>query len=163
MTTRRRNQAEAAQVRRRGPSGLQLVPRTVISAAEQSMVGARSTLLRNIDLPPALALLTGVAIIALVCIIYLGQVTAVSNANYALQALQNEHTLLLREQQDLLPQIGRAQSLGTIETIARDKLKMVPLDDRYEYITIAEGPPTAMPPLPTPELATPTPPTGAGP
>lgn len=157
MTTRRRNQAQVAQERRRSPAVLQVVPRNVMSAAEHSISNMRPNLLRNFDLPPALAVLTGVAIIALVCVIYLGQVTAVTNANYTLQALQGEQTDLLRKQQDLQLEIGRAQSLLTIEKTAREKLKMVPIDDKYEYLPVNEGPIAAMPPLPTPGLPTPTP------
>lgn len=162
MTTRRRNQAQVAQERRRPPAVLQLVPQSVMSAAGQSMSNMRpNNLLRNFDLPPALAVLTGVAIIALVCVIYLGQVTAVTNANYTLQALQSEQTDLLRKQQDIQLEIGRAQSLLTIEKVARETLKMVPIGDKYEYLPVSEGPIAAMPPLPTPGLPTPTPAGGA--
>jgi hypothetical protein len=159
---------------------LKVVPRTVASAAEQSAgnlaniasiagipgisagtsrTGAaggsgavRSSLLRRFDFHPALTILTAVAIIALVCIIYLGQVTAVANANYTLQALQEEHTRLMREQEDLLLQIGRAQSLPNIEKMARQKLNMQPVGDNYSYLPVTAGPLTAVTPLPTPTL-----------
>src|SRR3712207_3913124 len=111
MTERRKSRASGAQERRKLPVDLRVVPRTVMSAAEQSVSNMRPNLLRYIELHPALALLTGAAIIALVCVIYLNQVTTVSNANYTLQALQQTHTKLLREEQDLQLQIGRAQSL----------------------------------------------------
>lgn len=153
MTNRRRSGVQAAPLNRRGlPANLQVVQRTVISAAGQSVSELRPNLLRYFDLHPALTVLTGVAIIALVCVIYLSQVTAVTNANYTLQALQSEHTNLLQEKEDLSLLIGRAQSLRTIETIARDKLKMVPIDDQYKFLPIADGSLTAMPPLPTPAL-----------
>ena len=89
-------------------------------------------------------------IIALVSVIYLTQVTAVTNANYTLQALQSEHTQLLREQQNLELQIARAQSLANIEKVAREKLQMVPIGDKYEYISVAPGPLASVPGLPTP-------------
>jgi cell division protein FtsL len=159
MTNRRRSHAQAAPIRRRSRTGsggalsfLRLVPRQVTGAAEQSVRGLRPTLQRYVDLHPALAVLTAVAIVALVCVIYLSQVTAVTNANYRLQALQQEHMQLLRKQGDLQLQIGRAQSLTQIEQRARGQLKMVPLDDKYTYITIAPGPIAAIEPLPTPAL-----------
>jgi cell division protein FtsL len=159
MTNRRRSHAQAAPIRRRSRAGtrgalsfLRLVPNSVAGAAEQSVKGLRPALSRYVDLHPALAVLTAVAIVALVCVIYLSQVTAVTNANYRLQALQQEHTMLLRKQGDLQLQIGKAQSLTTIEQRAREQLKMVPLDDQYTYITIAPGPLAAIAPLPTPAL-----------
>lgn len=115
-----------------------------------------ANLLGSVDLPPALATLVGVIILALVGLIYLTQVTAVTNANYAYQALQAQHEALLREQADLQLQIGQAQSLPNIETIARDKLRMVPLGDKYTYLKVDTGPLAAMPPLPTPVWPPPT-------
>lgn len=153
MTDRRRNRVDGArQGKRKLPVGLHLVPRTVMSAAEQSVSNIRPNLLRYIELHPALAMLTGAAIIALVCVIYLNQVTAVSNANYMLQGLQQDHTMQLREQQDLQLQIGRAQSLPNIEKAARERLGMMPIGDKYSYLTVPAGPVAAMPPLPTPAL-----------
>jgi cell division protein FtsB len=141
MTNRRKNQSHAVPLKGRklGPA-LRVVPRGVVSAAEQSVSSVRSDLLRSVDFHPALALLAGVAIIALVCVIYLSQVTAVTNANYTLQALQDEHTLMLREKQDLLLEIARAQSLSTIDREARNRLRMVPIGEEYEYLPIAPGP-----------------------
>ena len=154
MTERRKNRASGERGPRKQRVDLRLVPRTFMSAAEQSVSNMRPNLLRYIEFHPAMALLTGAAIIALVCVIYLNQVTTVSNANYMLQALQQEHTRLLREEQDLQLQIGRAQSLPNIEKQARDRLGMMPIGDKYSYITITNGPITAMPPLPTPALPT---------
>lgn len=155
MTNRRRNQAQASPVnRRRLAAPVQLVPHRVVSAAEQSVSGIKPNLLRYVDFHPALVMLTGVAIVALVCVIYLTQVTAVTNANYTLQALQAEHTDLLREQQDLQLQIGRAQSLPNIEKAARDKLQMVPIGDNYSYLPVPAGPISSLPPAPTPALPT---------
>ena len=146
MTIRRRGHAQATPVnRRKMPPALKVVPRAVASATEQSVSNMRPNLLSYIDLHPALALLTGVAIVALVCVIYLSQVTAVTNANYTLQALQREHTDLLRERQDLQLQIGRAQSLPNIEKAAREKLQMVPIGDSYTYLPVPPGPVTSMP------------------
>ena len=166
MTNHRRNQSQAATRagagRRSTQVHLHVVPRAV--AAEQSaggligmvsipdVAGLRPNFLRRFDFHPALTILTAVAIVALVCIIYLGQVTAVINANYTLQALQEEHTRLLREHEDLMLQIGRAQSLPAIERIAREKLKMQPIGDSYSYLPVPAGPLTAMTPLPTPAL-----------
>src|SRR3954464_126402 len=101
MTNRRRTQAQAKPDKRAFPPALRLVPR-VSAAAEQAASRVRpANLLRSVDLPPALATLVGVAILALVGVIYLTQVTAVTNANYTYQALQAGHDKLLREQADL--------------------------------------------------------------
>lgn len=160
--TRRRGQSQAAPVGRRkaGPP-LKLVPRNVtrsaISVAEQSVTGMRRNFLRYFDFHPALALLTAFAILAVVSVIYLRQVTAVTNANYAVQALQVENGDLMREQQDLEVQIGRAQSLTRIQDIATKNLNMVPIGEKYSYITIPKGPLAAMPPIPTPALPEATP------
>ena len=149
MRSSSRRKVEPPKGARKLHPALHVVPRSVVAAAEQSVSNVRPSLLRYIELHPALALLTGAAILALVCVIYLTQITAVSNANYTLQALQQEHTKLLREQSDLQVQIGRAQSLPNIESIARDRLGMVPLDDQYTYLSVASGPISAMQPLPT--------------
>jgi cell division protein FtsL len=145
MMTRRKNQALQLNKRKATPD-LKVVPRSVVSAAEQSVLGVRRDLLRNIDFHPALTVLTGVGIVALVCVIYLGQVSAVTNANYTLQALRSEHTRLLQERQDLQLQIAAAQSLQRIEETARARLGMVPIGDKYEYVTIAPGPIQSMEP-----------------
>lgn len=121
------------------------------------MSSIRPSLLRGLDLPPALALLVGAIILALICFIYLTQITAVSNANFTLQSLESKHTDLLRERQDLQLQIGRAQSLPNIEKIAREKLQMVPVGDHYSYLPVNNGPLDAAPPLPTPALPIATP------
>ena len=150
MTNRRKNQAQAKPHRRGLPPALRIVPR-MSAAAEQAAQKVRPTnLLRSIDLPPALATLVGVAIVALVGVIYLTQVTAVTNANYTYQDLQAKHDKLLRERGDLQLQIGRAQSLPNIEAIARTKIGMVPIGDKYTYLQVDTGPLAAMPPLPTP-------------
>src|SRR5207247_4363810 len=92
--------AVCLDLRGRAPA-LHVVPRGVVSAAERSVSGVRSDLLRSVDFHPAMIVLTAVAIIALVCVIYLGQVTAVTNANYVVQGLQSEHTALQREKENL--------------------------------------------------------------
>ena len=149
MTNHRKNPAVSLNRRRLAPA-LQVVPRGVVSAAERSVSSVRSDLLRSVDFHPAMIVLTAVAIIALVCVIYLGQVTAVTNANYVVQALQSEHTALQREKENLQLQIARAQSLPNIERIARDKLRMVPIEDRYEYIPVPPGPIHELQAQPTP-------------
>src|SRR3954471_20576569 len=108
MTNQRKNRAQAAVIKRRGRgstgaslSSLRLVPRTVATAAGQQMSSIRPNLLRYVDLHPAMAVLTAVAIIAAVCVIYLSQVTAVTSANYTLQALQSKHTELQRQHDGL--------------------------------------------------------------
>lgn len=150
--SRRRSQAQAAQGRGRFLPSLHIMPRSVVSAAEQSVSGIRPGALRNLDVPAPVAVLTGAIIFALVCFIYLTQVTAVTNANYTLQSLQSTHTDLLRERQDLLLEIGQAQSLSNIAVIAKSRLQMVPIGDQYTYINVSDGPLGAMPPLPTPSL-----------
>jgi cell division protein FtsB len=157
MTNRRRStQQAAAGMRRRLPGGSIFVPRSVAATAGRSVATGvariRPTLLRNIDLHPALVMLTGVAIVALVCVFYLRQVTAVTNANYTFLALQREYIELQQEREDLQLEIGKAQSLSNIADMARKNLQMVPIGDKYQYITITGGPITAMPPLPTPIL-----------
>ena len=158
MSMRRKNQAQPLN-RRRVPSVLQVVPRNVVSAAGQSVTNIRPTFLRYVDLHPALFLLTGVAIVALVGVIYLTQVTAVTNANYTLQALQSEHTTLLRQQQDLQLEIAKAQSLENIEKKATNDLHMVPIGDHYEYLPLTPGPIQSLgaTPVPTAQLSTPSP------
>src|SRR5437588_1833854 len=139
VTARRKNQAVSLNRRKLAPA-LQVVPRNVVSAAERSVSSVRSDFLRYVDFHPAMIVLTAVAIIALVCVIYLGQVTAVTNANYVVQALQSEQTALQREKENLQLQIAHAQALPNIEKMARDKLRMVPIGDRYEYLPVPDGP-----------------------
>ena len=141
MTARRKTQAQALPVnRRRATPQLQVVPRNVVSAAGQSVSSLRPALLRDVDFHPGLYMLAGVAILTIIAFIYLGQVNAVGNANYTLQQLQSEHTALLRAKQDLQLPIAGAQSLPRIEDAARTRLHMVPIGDKYQYLTIAPGP-----------------------
>ena|SRR5688500_18659686 len=162
MTNRRKRQVHTPYQGRGLKAALQVVPRT-LSAAEESVKGLRpSKLLKHVDLPPALGMLVAAAIFALVCIFYLNQVTALSNANYDLQRLQSEHAQLVQEGADLRLQIAHTQSLTNIEAAARTRLGMVPIGDQYAYLSITDGPLTAMPPLPTPvvpgeEVAQPSP------
>jgi cell division protein FtsL len=148
MTNRRKNQAVALNRKKLAPA-LQVVPRNVVSAAERSVTTVRSDFLRYVDFHPAMIVLTAVAIIALVCVIYLGQVTAVTNANYVVQALQSEHTALQREKENLQLQIARAQALPNIEKVAHDSLHMVPIGDKYRYLPVPDGPVRALEPQPT--------------
>jgi cell division protein FtsB len=162
MTNRRKNQAQAAVINRRSKGGtgnsipaLRLVQRSVVSAASQQMSNIKPRLLRSIDFHPAITILTAVAIIAAVCIIYLSQVTAVADANYTLQALQSHHTDLQRTHDDLMLQIGKAQSETTIESKARNDLKMVPVGNNYSYLPLLPGPLSNLPTAPTAALPTP--------
>ncbi len=139
MTSKKRITGQAIPLKgRRSTSGKP--PRAVVSAAGKQVSGIRRDLLRYVDFHPALITLTAFAIVALVCVIYLGQVTAVTNANYTLQALQTEHTNLMREKENLQLQIARAQSLSNIEGVAKGRLQMVPIGDHYRYLMIAPGP-----------------------
>jgi hypothetical protein len=163
MTIRKRNKAQATPLHRRSRTSargamsvLQLVPKNVVSAAGQSVSSIKPGLLRYIDLHPAMAVLTAVAIVALVCVIYLSQVTAVTTANYTLQALQDEHTQLIRKQDELRIQIGRAQALSNIQERATKQLNMVPIGDNFTYLPLQAGPLSALPPAATPGLPTPT-------
>jgi hypothetical protein len=149
MSNRRKTGAQAMPLKgRKFPAAN--VPRKVAALSSQSVTGVRRDFLRYVDFHPGLYLLTGVAIIALVCVIYLGQVTAVANANYTLQALQSDHTSLMREKENLQLEIARSQSLPNIEKIAKGKLQMVPIGDNYEYLPIAPGPIQSMPPADPP-------------
>ncbi len=141
MPNQRKTQAQALQVHRRKVAPqLRVVPRSVVSVAEQSVANMRPRFLRNVDFHPALYLLIGVAALTIVAFIYLAQVNAVGNANYALQEAQGEHAQLQQQKQDLQLQIARAQSLTNIEKTARDRLHMVPIGDQYEYLPVAPGP-----------------------
>jgi cell division protein FtsB len=73
----------------------------------------------------------------------------VSNANYALQDLQNKYATLQRQQDDLRLQIAKAQSLTTIADKATHKLQMVPIGDQYVYLPLADGPLASISPGPT--------------
>lgn len=156
-TNRPRTQSQAAPLKRRKPApSLRMLPgsvtRNALSVAEQSVSGVRRNFLRYFDFHPAFALLTVVGILALVGAIYLQQVTAATNANYTLQALQDEHTQLIRQQQVLKVDIGRAQSLAHIQDVATKNLNMVPIGSNFTYITLAPGPLSAITPQPTPAL-----------
>lgn len=140
MPSQRKNQAQALQIHRRKKAPqLRMVPRGVATAG-QSVAGIKPDFLRNVDFHPALYLLMGVAVLTIVAFVYLAQVNAVGNANYALQEAQSQYTELQQEKQDLQLQIARAQSLFSIEKTARDRLHMVPIGDQYEYLPIAPGP-----------------------
>jgi hypothetical protein len=140
MTTKRKTQAMPVDRRRAAPN-LRVVPRGVVSAAEQSVARVRDPRLwRYMDFHPALYMLVGVAIFTLIAFIYLGQVNAVGNANYTLEGLRSERTELLSQKQDLQLQLARAQSLRNIEEKAKKQLHMVPIGDQYEYLPVETGP-----------------------
>src|SRR5690242_7024242 len=138
MTSKKRITAQALPLKGR-KSTAPKAPRKIVSAAGQQVSGMRRDLLRYVDFHPALITLIAFAIVALVCVIYLGQVTAVTNANYTLQSLQSDHTALMREKENLQLEIARSQSLSNIEKIARGRLNMVPIGDKYRYLVIAPG------------------------
>jgi hypothetical protein len=142
MTSKRKSQAQAMPLeRRRATPNLRVVPREVVSAAEQSVARVRNPRMwRYMDFHPALYMLVGVAILTLIAFIYLGQVNAVGNANYTLEGLRSERNELLHQKQDLQLQIARAQSLRNIEEVAKNRLHMVPIGDQYEYLTVESGP-----------------------
>lgn len=138
MSSKRRTTAQALPLKGR-KSATPKAPRKIVSTAGQQMSGMRRDLLRYIDFPPAIITLVAFAIVALVGLIYLSQVTAVTNANYTLQSLQTDHTALMRERENLQLQIARSQSLANIEKIARGRLNMVPIGNEYRYLVIAPG------------------------
>lgn len=137
MTSKKRSTAQALPLKGRR-SVTPKTPRKIVSAAGQ-VSGMRRDLLRYVDFPPAIITLVAFAIVALVGLIYLSQVTAVTNANYTLQSLQTDHTALMRDKENLQLEIARSQSLANIEKIARGRLNMVPIGDKYRYLVIAPG------------------------
>ncbi len=157
MPNQRKTQAQALSVNRRKVAPhLRVAPRSVMSSAEQSVANMRPRFLRNVDFHPALYLFIGVAALTIVAFIYLAQVNAVGNTNYTLQEAQGEHAQLQQQKQNLQLQIARTQSLTNIEKAARDRLHMVPIGDKYEYLPVAPGPMQVM------QATTPTPLAGAG-
>lgn len=151
MTIRRnKNQSQASPINKRARKSanralgvLSVVPKSVANAtgeARRSVSRLRPALPRWIDPHPGIALLIAAAIIASVCFLYVSQVTNVSNANYELQALEAQHAVLQRQQDDLRLQIAQSQSLTTIADKAAHKLQMVPIGDHYTYLPLAEGP-----------------------
>jgi cell division protein FtsL len=138
MASKKKNTAQALPIRGR-KSATPRAPRKIVSAAGQQVSGMRRDLLRYVDFPPAIITLVAFAIVAIVGVIYLSQVTAVTNANYTLQSLQSDHTALMRERENLQLQIARSQSLANIEKIASGRLHMVPIGDKYRYLVIAPG------------------------
>jgi hypothetical protein len=69
---------------------------------------------------PVTLTLSCLALIGLVAMVYLGQVGAATAANAHLLALQQEHMLLVREDQALHERLGVAQSPAYIERRARE-------------------------------------------
>jgi len=139
MTSRKRTGGQALPIKGRKSRSVS-VPKNVVSTAGRQVTGLRRDLFRYVDFHPALITLTAFAIVALVCVIYLGQVTAVTNANYTLEQLQSDHTTLVRERENLQIELARSQSISNIEQIARGRLQMVPIGNNFQYLTVPSGP-----------------------
>ncbi len=92
------------------------------------------------DLHPAMRFLLAVALVCLISLLYLMQTSRVASENYRLQAAENRHAQLLRENQRLQLQIAGLRSLTRIEDIARHKLGMVPIGDQYIYEQVDTSP-----------------------
>ncbi len=69
---------------------------------------------------PVTLTLSCLALIGLVAMVYLGQVGAATAANARLLALQQEHALLVREDEALHARLGAAQSPAYIDRRARE-------------------------------------------
>ena len=69
---------------------------------------------------PVTLTLSCLALIGLVAMVYLGQVGAATAANARLLALQQEHALLVREDEALHERLGAAQSPAYIDRRARE-------------------------------------------
>lgn len=96
----------------------------------------RLTLTSYLQLDPAIRFVIALALVATISLFYLVQTSNVTELNYQVQNLQNEHTQLVRDHQTLQLAIARAQSLTHIRDVAVNKLHMVPVGDQYEYLGV---------------------------
>lgn len=81
--------------------------------------------------------LVGIAAAAGLALFYLSQSSHVAATGYQIDALQGTVDQLMREQQQLVLQIGEARSPSQIEARARSELKLVPL--AQEAVRFAPG------------------------
>lgn len=74
-------------------------------------------------------LLLAIAAAAGLALFYLSQSSHVAATGYQIDALQSQVDRLMRDQQQLILQIGEARSPARIEALARARLHLVHLDD----------------------------------
>lgn len=74
-------------------------------------------------------LLAAIAAAAGLALFYLSQSSHVAATGYQIDALQSQVDRLMRDQQQLVLQIGEARSPARIEALARARLHLVRLDD----------------------------------
>ena len=74
-------------------------------------------------------LLAAIAAAAALALFYLSQSSHVAATGYQIDALQLNVDRLMRDQQQLILQIGEARSPARIEALARSRLHLVQLDD----------------------------------
>lgn len=79
--------------------------------------------------------LVTIAVAAALALFYLSQSSHVAATGYQIDALQSQLGQLSREQQQLVLRIGEARSPARIETQARSRLHLAPLDQ--ELVTFA--------------------------
>src|SRR5579859_3976507 len=94
-------------------------PITLITQRVTRFHGARS---------PILNMLAIVLLIGLLATLYMSASGRGTATSYRINALQSEQSRLERENADLRMQVSRAQSLDRIQTEAKQRLGMVPVD-----------------------------------
>jgi cell division protein FtsL len=114
-----------------------------------------------LDLHPAIRFLLAVTLVCTVSLLYLMQTSRVATENYRLQAAENQHTQLMRENQRIQLQIAQLRSLSRIQDVALHKLGMVPVGDNYIYVQVDPNSGVADAPTPAPDQASGSPPSQA--
>ncbi len=90
--------------------------------------GARA-LPRRREVHGVSGLLVAIAAAAALALFYLSQSSHVAATGYEIDTLQSQVDRLMRDQQQLILQIGEARSPARIEALARSRLHLVQLDD----------------------------------
>ncbi len=75
-------------------------------------------------------LLVAIAAAAALALFYVSQSTHVATTGYEIDALQTRTQQLVRQQQQLILQIGQARAPAQVEATARTQLRLVPLDHK---------------------------------
>lgn len=91
-------------------------------------------------------LLVAIAAAAGLALFYVSQSTHVATTGYEIDALQAQEQQLMRQQQQLVLQIGQARAPAAVSAAARSQLQLVPLDQGVVHFArpqqVAQAAPT---------------------
>lgn len=91
------------------------------------------------EMDSAVLFMAGVSLLALTCLLYLIQTSRVAVLGYEIQYVQMQQAAAVRDADALRNAIARKESLPAVETYARTKLGMKPVE-KFTYVRVKVAP-----------------------